>query len=83
MGARRYLRRHYRMCRYHAMNFGKVVDFAVLKDSRKAARARARAGNDGRKAQVPPMKEQYLDRPWFKPGYAYVKGADHWYWAHR
>lgn len=66
MGVRRYLRRHYRMWRYHAMNFGKVVDFAVLKNSRKAARARSKTGADVRKAQVPPMKTRYLDRPWFQ-----------------
>ena len=63
------------MQRYHAMNFGKVVDFVVLKDSRKAVRAAAKAPVDVHEAQVPPMKERYLDRPWFKPGYVYVRRA--------
>lgn len=75
MGIRRYLRRHYRMSRYKAMNYGKVVDFAVLKDSRKATRAAAKAPVDVHIAQVPAMKERYLDRPWFKPGYVYVRGT--------
>lgn len=63
------------MQRYHAMNYGKVVDFAVLKDSRKAIRAAAKAGVDVHMAQVPPMKERYLDRPWFKPGYQYRRAT--------
>lgn len=83
MGSRRYLRRHYRVYRYHAMSYGKVVDFVSIKDSRKAQRAKRRASKDVRKAQLPPMKERYLDRPWHKPGYVYVKEADHWYFAHR
>lgn len=66
MGAQRYLRRHYRMWRYHAMNYGKIVDFAVMKDSRKAARAWHRAIAEVREAQIPPMKERYLDRSWFR-----------------
>jgi hypothetical protein len=73
MGIRRYLRRHYRTCRYKAMNFGKVVDFAVLKDSKKAVRAASKAPVDIHLEQVPAMKERYLDRPWFKPGYVFRK----------
>lgn len=59
------------MCRYKAMNFGKIVDFPVLKDSKKAIRRAVSTPVDVHVAQVPAMKERYLDRPWFKPGYAY------------
>lgn len=75
MGHRRYLRRHYRMQRYHAMKYGKVVDFPVLKGSKKAVSAAHRAPVDVHVAQVPAMKERYLDRPWFKPGYVFVRGV--------
>lgn len=75
MGIRRYLRRHYRMQRYHAMSYGKVVDFPVLKDSKKAIRRAAKTPVDVHVAQVPAMKERYLDRPWFKPGYVYVPAS--------
>lgn len=66
MGVRRFLRRHYRLWRYHAMDYGKVVTFPVIKDSRKAERAYRRASDAVRRAQIPPMKTRYLDRPWFR-----------------
>lgn len=61
------------MTRYKAMNYGKIVDFPVLKDSKKAVRTAARAAVDIHVAQVPAMKIRYLDRPWFKAGYVFQR----------